>query len=79
METSSSSFEVTRVKINGNQETSSITEAHISFLTLKCVVGLSLQLVLTQSQSKQNLGHYVFNDGRGGRAPPPQETVTLTL
>lgn len=79
METSSSSFEVARVKINGNQETSSITEAQRSFLTLKCVVGLSLQLVLTQSQSKQNLGHYVFNDGRGGRALLPQETVTLTL
>lgn len=28
------------------------------------------QLVLTQTGSKQNLGHYVFNDGREGTVPP---------
>lgn len=49
---------------------SSLTGAQRSFLTLKCDGNQRLQLVLTQAGSKQNLGHYVFNDGGGGTSHP---------
>lgn len=79
METNIFQSEVVHVKGDGEPSTSSITRAQRSFLTLKCAVDRRLQLVLTQTGSKQNLGRYVFNDGRGGTPTPKPGPIPKVL